>query len=164
MDPRQCFVCGKTFQPTNGKHRYCSGKCSEIGVRQNNNLKHKSLKGIIYKCVHCGIAFSPSMSNQKYCSFDCRLKDGYINSCFTIFIRDRFTCIYCGKSSFGDGVKLHVDHIHPKSKGGSNRADNLATACFYCNVNKNNKILPNESEILAEVEKRNKIRDKVSIR
>lgn len=54
-----------------------------------------------------------------------------------IFIRDDFTCQYCGSR----GVRLECDHIHPVSKGGSHDPDNLVTACFLCNRSKRDKTL-----------------------
>lgn len=44
-------------------------------------------------------------------------------------------CIYCDKV----GVPLEVEHIHPKSKGGSNRVSNLTLSCNKCNQKKGNK-------------------------
>ncbi|MFQ5979605.1 MAG: RNA-guided endonuclease IscB [Candidatus Heimdallarchaeota archaeon] len=44
-------------------------------------------------------------------------------------------CVYCGKT----GVKLEVEHIIPKSRGGTNRIDHLALACRKCNVKKGEK-------------------------
>ncbi len=41
-------------------------------------------------------------------------------------------CAYCGAKN----VPLQVEHIHPKSKGGSNRISNLALACEPCNTRK----------------------------
>jgi hypothetical protein len=38
-------------------------------------------------------------------------------------------CAYCGAS----GVPLNIDHIVPRSKGGSNRVSNLTVACIPCN-------------------------------
>ncbi len=54
---------------------------------------------------------------------------------FEILRRDGFRCFYCG-SDPQDGVKLHVDHIIAKSKGGSDLAENLITACYDCNIGK----------------------------
>lgn len=54
-----------------------------------------------------------------------------------IFARDDFTCGYCGKR----GGKLECDHIHPRSKGGSDHPSNLVTACFSCNRSKRDKLL-----------------------
>jgi len=45
------------------------------------------------------------------------------------------TCIYCGTK----GVPLEIEHLTPKSRGGSNRVDNLGIACNSCNTNKGNK-------------------------
>ena len=48
-------------------------------------------------------------------------------------------CAYCGK----DNVSLQVEHIHPKSKGGTNRVSNLCLACEKCNQKKGDKNLEN---------------------
>ena len=58
---------------------------------------------------------------------------------FSIFDRDGFTCQYCGKSP--PEVMLHVDHIQPKSKGGSDEPDNLITSCSVCNIGKGARVL-----------------------
>lgn len=55
--------------------------------------------------------------------------------------RDNFRCIFCGKSPATDvGVKLHVDHIVPFSRGGTNSLDNLQTLCQDCNLGKSNEV------------------------
>ncbi|MBK1734745.1 HNH endonuclease [Halorhodospira abdelmalekii] len=38
-------------------------------------------------------------------------------------------CAYCGATQ----VPLEIDHIHPKSRGGSDRVSNLTLACRECN-------------------------------
>ena len=53
---------------------------------------------------------------------------------FEVFKRDGFTCQYCGKKP--PDVILHVDHIHPISKGGTNDLINLVTSCADCNLGK----------------------------
>lgn len=55
---------------------------------------------------------------------------------FEVFKRDGFQCAYCGKTP--PEVALEVDHIEPKSKGGSDDINNLVTACFDCNRGKSN--------------------------
>ncbi len=44
-------------------------------------------------------------------------------------------CIYCGISN----VSLEIEHLIPKSRGGSNRVSNLGIACRSCNQKKGNK-------------------------
>ena len=46
-------------------------------------------------------------------------------------------CQLCGVSA-NDAV-LHVDHIKPRSKGGSNDIDNLQCLCEQCNLGKSNR-------------------------
>ena len=41
-------------------------------------------------------------------------------------------CAYCGK----ENVHLQIEHINPKSKGGSNAVSNLTLACESCNKKK----------------------------
>ena len=56
-----------------------------------------------------------------------------------ILSRDNFRCVFCGKSPATDiGVKLHIDHIIPFSKGGTNSPDNLQSLCEQCNFGKSN--------------------------
>ena len=44
------------------------------------------------------------------------------------------TCVYCGAKD----TPLEVEHIKPRSKGGSNRVSNLTIACVPCNQAKSN--------------------------
>lgn len=44
-------------------------------------------------------------------------------------------CVYCDAKN----VPLEIEHIVPKSKGGSNRVSNLTLACNKCNTRKSNQ-------------------------
>lgn len=44
-------------------------------------------------------------------------------------------CAYCDANT----VPLELDHVHPRSKGGSNRVSNLVAACTVCNQRKSNQ-------------------------
>ena len=44
-------------------------------------------------------------------------------------------CAYCGKTD----IPLEVEHIVPKSRGGSNRVSSLTLACHQCNERKANR-------------------------
>lgn len=45
------------------------------------------------------------------------------------------TCAYCGAKD----IPLEIEHIQPRSKGGSNRVSNLCLACVPCNREKGNQ-------------------------
>ncbi len=50
---------------------------------------------------------------------------------FNVFLRDRFTCQYCGTKH-----DLTFDHVVPRSRGGMTRWDNVVAACSPCNLTK----------------------------
>ncbi len=58
---------------------------------------------------------------------------------YSILKRDGFRCKICGRTA-EDGVKLHVDHIMPVSKGGETISSNLRTLCETCNWGKSDEI------------------------
>lgn len=49
--------------------------------------------------------------------------------------RDNYTCQNCGSTS-----NLHIDHIYPFSRGGSNSPHNLQVLCSKCNLSKSDSI------------------------
>lgn len=53
------------------------------------------------------------------------------------YLSEKFNhkCCYCGVSE-GHGRKFEVEHIIPKSRGGTNSINNLAWSCRECNQNK----------------------------
>ncbi len=62
------------------------------------------------------------------------------------------TCVYCD----AEHTPLTIDHIHPKSTGGSDRVSNLTLACFPCNQRKSNQnmraFLAHDPKRLARIE------------
>ena len=55
---------------------------------------------------------------------------------FNVFLRDKFSCQYCG-----DKKDLTFDHLLPRSKGGKTNWSNVVTACSACNVQKGGRLL-----------------------
>lgn len=64
---------------------------------------------------------------------------------FEIFKRDSFTCQYCGRSA--PDVLLQVDHIQPRSKGGTDDLLNLVTSCVDCNQGKKDRLLSDDAVV-----------------
>lgn len=58
---------------------------------------------------------------------------------YEVMRRDGYRCVMCGRSA-RDGVRLHVDHIRPVSKGGKSVMSNLQTLCEDCNLGKGNRV------------------------
>ena len=112
---RPCEQCWETFQPTQGKQKYCSDICRRL-VAKNKQRK---------------VAMQSMVDGTG---------GAYLKLRFTVFRRDGFTCQYCGRT-IKDGIKLNADHIIPKSKSGGFSLGNLITACFDCNQGKDDVIL-----------------------
>ncbi|WP_321392598.1 HNH endonuclease [Emcibacter sp.] len=54
---------------------------------------------------------------------------------FNVFLRDRFTCQYCGRKAC-NGKELTFDHVIPRRAGGKTTWDNITTSCPGCNMRK----------------------------
>lgn len=53
---------------------------------------------------------------------------------FNVFLRDEFTCQYCGDQHPQEG--LTFEHVVPRCKGGRTTWDNISAACVSCNTMK----------------------------
>lgn len=61
-----------------------------------------------------------------------------------LFIRDNFTCQYCGTKP--EHRKLSLDHILPESRNGLTNWENCVAACHPCNLIKDNRT-PQEAKM-----------------
>lgn len=61
---------------------------------------------------------------------------------FAVLLRDNFTCRYCGARP--PAVTLQIEHVIPRSRGGTDAASNLAAACEDCNQGKSARMLPTD--------------------
>ncbi|MDA8092599.1 MAG: RNA-guided endonuclease IscB [Betaproteobacteria bacterium] len=74
-------------------------------------------------------------------------------------------CAYCD----AENVPLEIDHIHPRSKGGSNQISNLTLACHACNQRKSNRdvreVLAHDQKRLAciEAQRKTSLRDAAAV-
>lgn len=106
-----CTVCEKIYTKEHHAQKYCCKQCQQQG------------------CEWARYKYEQKTNKVSYCSLR-----------FKVLARDNFTCQYCGRTP-QDGIKLEVDHIYPKSKGGKLEINNLITACETCNVGKCDVIL-----------------------
>lgn len=62
----------------------------------------------------------------------------------SVMLRDAYTCQYCGEAP--GRQYLTVDHVVPRSRGGTHEWDNLVTACTRCNQKKGS-LSPEEAKM-----------------
>jgi hypothetical protein len=60
-----------------------------------------------------------------------------------VFLRDDYTCQYCGAND----VKMTIDHVFPKSRGGRESWENLVASCVVCNNRKGDRT-PEEAKMM----------------
>lgn len=67
------------------------------------------------------------------------LSDGYIPGSvrYEVLKRARYRCELCGAHE--EQAAMHVDHIIPRARGGSDDASNFQALCITCNTNKRDK-------------------------
>jgi hypothetical protein len=57
-----------------------------------------------------------------------------------VYLQDYYECVYCARKPKPE--ELSLDHVIPISKGGTDAASNLVTACRACNELKSNRAAP----------------------
>lgn len=60
----------------------------------------------------------------------------------SVFIRDNWECQYCGKPA------NEIDHVVPKSRGGTHEWSNVVAACKACNARKGDRVPPEAGLVL----------------
>lgn len=66
-----------------------------------------------------------------------------------IYLRDGLACTYCRLPVEGESG-LSLDHLIPRSKGGSNESTNLVTCCNTCNSSRGNRPMAQRVKAVAE--------------
>tara|TARA_A100001201_G_scaffold103458_1_gene88760 strand:+ start:1255 stop:1746 length:492 start_codon:yes stop_codon:yes gene_type:complete len=100
----------------------------EVVSYYNDNIKSSSKNISIPSVIRLTRYYNFFRENIKFCRKN-------------IFIRDNYTCQYCGKKS----RRLTYDHVIPKSKWPANSRSkatdwlNITTACLACNLKKGDR-------------------------
>lgn len=150
-----CDFCGTTFQQSQRRAgvRYCSPECHAKGrnvASAKRTLEQKQKFLADRACPQCGVPIpATERSDRKFCSRKClhaahQLKrklrhDGYLRA--QIAERDKWRCGICGKridpaARHPDPGFASIDHIVPRSRGGSHEPRNLRITHLRCNISR----------------------------
>lgn len=66
-----------------------------------------------------------------------------------VYLRDRYRCQYCGKDLTKSSIT--IDHVIPRSKGGTSHFKNCVASCQRCNMRKADKLLSDVGMTLLQV-------------
>jgi 5-methylcytosine-specific restriction endonuclease McrA len=86
----------------------------------------------------------------------------HIRSALALSVRTRagFMCEYCRLPQAFQEAAFHLDHVEPRSLGGSTDADNLALACVTCSLKKSSRTIARDPETKAAAPLFNPRRDR----
>lgn len=151
--PAKCVACGKNAKSGS---RYCSPCAKKRNLVDNGHrgaLLPPSLEARINQTMSVVTKITRSMPitgiSTEHVKFDTQLMqepditgiEYQQGELFGYEVREYLLekfgrrCAYCGKGN----IPLEVEHIIPKSRGGSNRVTNLTIACRNCNQEKGNR-------------------------
>jgi 5-methylcytosine-specific restriction endonuclease McrA len=128
-------------------NQYCSEKCIKDLIVKNKKLyrrKRRITYGRIEKdkeiAEHFGIKYEFIQRRIVY------IKHKYIcTSCGV-------NCVHPNKNNYNESNAATLDHIIPKSKGGSHTYDNVTLLCRSCNTMKSDKLLNDYKKNIGQME------------
>lgn len=148
-----CYVCGlfmvksSTSKPQGlAAHNACLKVCDECGRLALARNKCPTHYGYLWRSeFRSEHGYSPRSGGGAWIDPKRR---------HAIYARDGWTCYLCDELLSVDTPvfapnALTLDHLHPRSKGGSNDSGNLKTCCRDCNNRKQDKEVDRAKEILA---------------
>lgn len=145
-----CGWCGETFVKRSAGGSFCSALCSQRDAR-GVRLPQSELSAQVRNCTRCGADYRHQSANRVHCSDLCRDLDkddrkvavyhGWVRPSVraSIYERDDYQCKLCGDpvdpaaNPQRDDWAPTLDHIIPRSKGGTHDESNLRTAHRWCN-------------------------------
>ena len=158
----QCAWCDKPFTTKQSSANYCSREHKERAKQHRRNVIRRQLvdsqKSKSY-CPNCETIFITNKANKIYCSDKCARenrkkrvdeRDRQYNNARTPSFKARIywhsygTCQICHthidiRIQYPNPMSFSIDHIKPRSLGGSHAFYNLQAAHLVCNLRKGEK-------------------------
>jgi len=148
-----CAQCEATFLPKSTNAKYCSRRCMWTWhERQAGARSQAEIAEMPRQCGRCSTTYQHVAINRVHCSDLCRdlakaergsqLFHGWIADSVrvSIYQRDGYMCWLCNDSvdmnanPQRDDWAPSLDHVTPRSKGGTHDPSNLRTAHRWCNA------------------------------
>jgi len=153
---KKCEWCAEPFVTEYETKSYCSRSHKERARQARKHIRNGGQFKPLFsrRCAGCAIGFTTRSERKIYCSKECR--DFYRNQMrderdrqyrnaktpafkARIYFKSNGVCGICGLPidtalTYPDPESLSLDHIIPRSKGGSHAASNLRATHLRCNV------------------------------
>lgn len=131
---KKCLRCNGEFE-TQGHGKYCGSLKEGVGCARF--MRYLWSKNWTERNRELKRELDRKYSRKKLDNN--RMRFSPFRTRFTIFMRDNFSCQYCGMRA--PETILEVDHKIPISKGGKDLLENYVTSCRDCNLGKGNLTL-----------------------
>lgn len=147
-----CTQCGGQLAGTAPNTMYCSKICRWLAYERRNGVRATAdIVAQVRQCTRCGDDYTHHRLQRTHCSDLCRdldaaergayLHHGWIRPAVRIALyeRDNYTCWLCGEpcdknaDPQRDNWSPTLDHVIPRSQGGTHEHSNLRTAHRWCN-------------------------------
>lgn len=139
----QCTVCDTTIAPASPTRTCCSDTCIRTKeLHDAGRMPQREWATVPRQCATCGCTYTSPYVGQSSCNTCRRAKQRshWINDRrrIALYKRDKYKCHICGdktdaKAHYLDATYPTLDHLVPRSKGGSDEDYNLSTCCRGCN-------------------------------
>jgi hypothetical protein len=159
-EQRTCDLCNDTYTADRPESMYCSRDCRDLANLNAGQQATASAAGIAARSLSTSITYGHCIACDKlwcgpaggqprfYCTKACRSRHrgtGYRRHAAMIHERDNWTCWLCDQPtsrnySSTDPDAPTLDHLVPRSLGGTNEPNNLATAHALCNATRGARI------------------------
>ena len=158
MSNRTCRLCGSAFESTIPSKVYCSARCKDRGKPsakwqgRENAPKGSHGHGGYSRGCRCDIcreaknAAQRKFSRRRFEETGQWPRGRWIREAvrLALYERDGWTCQICGEPVnqtpwANDPRDATLDHIIPRSKGGTHDPENLRTACHLCNASRGDR-------------------------
>lgn len=126
--------CGKLLRSS---CKECIKKYNKLYFKNRHLLPKERLDSIILS--RRAATKKWSLNNKEYLSEYRSKFHKPLRKRFLLLKKYNYTCQYCGAKA--PDIELEVDHILPKSKGGSDKEENLTISCVNCNLGKGDILL-----------------------